>query len=33
MAAALGREQDFPQLLQVRRLAEIPLDRGLGIEL
>lgn len=33
MLAALGREQDMPRLLQLRRLAEIQLDRGLGPEL
>jgi hypothetical protein len=33
MLAALGREQDLPRLLQLRRLAEIQLDRRLGLEL
>jgi hypothetical protein len=33
MLAALGREQDLPRLLQLRRLAEMQLDRRLGLEL
>lgn len=32
MVAALGRETDMPQLLQLRRIAEIDLTRGLGLE-
>lgn len=31
MAAALGREQDMPKLLQLRRIAELELSRGLEL--
>jgi hypothetical protein len=31
MVAALGREQDLPQLLQLRRLAELEVSRGIEL--
>jgi hypothetical protein len=31
MVAALGREQDMPKLLQLRRIAEFELSRGLEL--
>jgi hypothetical protein len=33
MLAALGRAQDLPQLLQLRRIAELEVSRGIGLEL